>query len=134
MLWKRLFDIAFDPSGQAVMANNEIKLQQECLKVLLDDKTSDLFFPQWGSEISAFIGKKKTQALMSRLEMTVRNCIERLKQVQIHEAESNPHINEYEVLNQIEYVELEALSVTEWRVKIVVSNLAGDVIASEINL
>ena len=129
-----LLDIAFDESGQTITADKEIKLQSECLKVLLDDKTSDLFHPYWGSEISSFIGKKKTESTKQRLEMVIRQCVERLKQIQIAAAETNPYFNEHEILKDIEYIELEPLSVTEWRCKIIVSNIAGDIIESEFKL
>lgn len=117
-------DIMFDGSGKAITTNNEIKLQQELLKVLLDDKTSDLFFPHWGSEISAFIGKKKTSATKSRLEMVIRSAIERLKQIQEYEVNTNVHINDKEILEKIEYIQLEPISVTDWRCMIVISNIA----------
>ena len=128
------FDIGFDDSGQVITTDNEIKLQQECLKVLLDDKTSDLFFPHWGSEISSFIGKKKSEATKSRLEMVIRMAIERLKQIQEHEAQTNAHINEKEIIQNIEYIQLEPLSVTDWRCNIILTNIANDVIDSDITL
>lgn len=124
-------DIAFDNAGKAVLADKTIKLQQECLKVLLDDKMSDLFFPHWGSEVNAFIGKKKTAATKARLEMTIRSAIERLKEIQEHEALSNAHINAHEIINKIEYIELEPVSATDWRCLIVLSTVAGDTISQE---
>lgn len=118
-------DIQFDAAGKAITTGKEIKLQQELLKVLLDDKTSDIFFPYWGSEINQFIGKKKTAATKSRLEMVIRSAIERLKMIQENEMKSNVFITDKELLNKIEYITLEPLSVTDWKCKIVISNVAG---------
>ena len=127
-------DIWFGPDGEAVLTDNTIKLQQECLKVLLDDKISDPFFPFWGSEIGLFVGKKKTDITKARLEMAIRRAIERLKQIQEQESLTNANITGEEILNQIEYMELEPLSVTDWRCKIVISNVAGEIMTQEITL
>lgn len=127
-------DIAFDGSGEIITTNNEIKLQQELLKVLLDDKLSDLFFPMWGSEINMFIGKKKTTANKSRLEMVIRRAVERLKKIQENEALHNSSINDKEQIQKIEYIGLEPMSATEWRCKIVLSNIAGTLLSQTFTL
>lgn len=119
-------DIEFDPAGDAITAEKGIKLQQELIKVLLDERTSDPFARSWGSELYTFIGKKNTSMNRSRLEMAVRRAIEYLQKIQEHEYENNPHVNEYEVIKNIEYIELTPLSVTEWSCRVVISNLADE--------
>ena len=119
-------DIVFDYGGAAVVTGGGIKLQQEVIKVLLDERGSDLFFPKWGSEIHDFIGKKKSTVTKSRLEMAVRRAIEYLKQVQEYEAEGNSSMTDAEIIQNIEYVYLEPLSVTAWKVTVGVSNVANE--------
>ena len=127
-------DIVFDTAGDVVTTGGGIKLQQEVIKILLDEKLSDLFYPQWGSEIYTFIGKKNTITTKSRLEMCIRRTIEYLKQIQEQEALTNNTITDKEVIKNIEYIILEPLSVTEWRVLIVVSNKANDFYEYTMNL
>ena len=68
-------DLMLDPSGDVIATGGSIKMQQECIKVLFDQRGSDLFYPYWGSEIHEFIGKKNTTAIRSRLEMCIRRAI-----------------------------------------------------------
>ena len=115
-------DIMFDPAGDAIATGGAIKMQQECIKVLFDQKHSDLFYPNWGSEIHDFIGKKNTTAIRSRLEMCIRRAIERLKAIQEHEALTNASVTDSEIIKNIEYIYLEPVSVTDWHCKIAISN------------
>ena len=108
-------DIMFDTAGQVVTTDGEIKLQQEMLKVLLDEKGSDLFYPYWGSEINSFLGHKKNLVIKSRLEMTIRNAIERLKSIQAVASATDPTMTDSEIIHEIQDVQLEDLSATEWK-------------------
>ena len=45
------YDIAYDQRGRIVTCDNEIKLQQEILKILNDIKGGNLFHPNYGNNI-----------------------------------------------------------------------------------
>lgn len=120
-------DIGFDEKGHAITTDGSIKLQQEMLKVLLDEKGSDLFHPNFGSEIFTLIGHKKVAITKSRLEMAVRRAIEYLKQVQLNEAQVNEAINDEEILENIEWISLTPISVTGWEMVIAVSNNVNEI-------
>lgn len=127
-------DFMFDLAGEIITTGGPIKLQQEAIKVLLDEQGSDLFFPLWGSEIYTFVGKKNSITTKSRLEMCVRRAIERLKLVQEVEAETNYTVTDDEIINKIEYIQLEPVSVTEWNCLVVISNRANEYYEYKISL
>lgn len=125
-------DLSFDKKGFAVTTNGAIKLQQEMLKVLLDEKYSDLFHPNWGSEIHTLIGHKKVAITKSRLEMMVRRAIEYLKALQENEAKSNTAITDDEIVGKIEWIALEPISVTGWNVYVSMSNRVNEIYSQTI--
>lgn len=127
-------DLMFDSSGDAITTGGIIKMQQECIKVLLDQRSSDLFYPQWGSEIHSFIGKKNTVTVRSRLEMCIRRAIERLKNIQENEAAINDNVSDSEIIQKIEYILLEPVSVTDWRCVIAISNKTDEIYEVSVDL
>ena len=127
-------DIMFDESGNAIVTGGSTKMQQECIKVLFDQLGSDLFYPNWGSEIYQFIGKKNTVAIRSRLEMCIRRAIERLKAIQENEAKTNTSMTDNEIIKQIEYISLEPISVTDWRCIIAISNKLDETFEFSVDL
>ena len=124
----------FDSSGDVILTGDVIKMQQECIKVLLDQRKSDLFYPNWGSEIYSFIGKKNTVSIRSRLEMCIRRAVERLKMIQENEAAINSYVTDQEIIQKIEYILLEPTSVTDWRCIIAISNKADEIYEFSIDL
>lgn len=127
-------DLMLDPSGDIIATGGSIKMQQECIKVLFDQRGSDLFYPYWGSEIHEFIGKKNTTAIRSRLEMCIRRAIERLKAIQEQEALTNASVTDSEVIKDVEYIYLEPMSVTDWQCKIAISNKADETFEFAVDL
>ena len=119
-------DLEFDTSGKIALTDGSIKLQQEVLCMLLDEQKSDLFFPDWGSELSTFIGKKKTLLTKSRLEMAIRRAIEHLQKIQEHEAMSNMNISNTEMIGKIEHIGIEDASATGWNITIILTSVAGE--------
>ena len=45
------FDIHFDDMGQAVLAGGTLKLQQELMKISIEEKGSNPFHALWGSDV-----------------------------------------------------------------------------------
>ena len=126
-------DVQFNRAGEAILTSDSIKLQQELLKILLDEQTSDIFSPYWGSELESFIGKKNTLVVRSRLEMAVRRALEKLQKLQQLEADHNTYITGEEVIASIDDIQLEAISVTEWHITITVTSVAGKSYQYELN-
>lgn len=120
------FDIKFDAGGQTITASGSDKLQQESVKVLLDEQQSSLFFPEWGSEIYNFIGQKNTLITRSRLEMAIRRALERLKEIQEYESTRNASITDDEIIKDVEYVQLDTVSVTTWACHIIISSASNE--------
>lgn len=118
-------DLAFDFRGEIVTASNSIKLQQDLIKILLDEKGSDLFYPNWGNESYMFIGQKNTLITKSRLEVAIRRTLDHLKTIQEHDASVNNAVTADEVLQSIDNISIEATSPTQWNVTIQFSNQAN---------
>ena len=119
-------DIMFDKAGLVVTTTSETKLQQEMLKVLLDEKGSDTFYPYWGSEINSFLGHKKTLVTKSRLEVTIPNALERLKSIQAVASATDPTMDDTEIINEIQDIQLEDVSATEWKITVQVSSRSNE--------
>jgi hypothetical protein len=120
------YDIYFDHTGKAVLAENGIKLKQEILKVLLDEKGSNVFHPKWGSRVFDLIGTKNLNINAAKLELMVKTALERLKNLQYNEHKKYKHMSQQEILNKVESIVAIPLSVTGFRIKVVISNENGE--------
>ena len=127
------YDICFDNKGRTVTATASIKLQQEMLKVLLDEKYKNPFHISCGSEVYTMPGHKNLAITKSKLEMVIRQALERLKTLQTFEYKNTGNITPEEILDQIEYIEISRLGPTGWQVYILVSNKVGEVYAQTIS-
>jgi hypothetical protein len=125
-------DICFDSAGLAVTSTGSIKLQQEMLKVLMDEKYKNVFHPQWGSEIYLLPGSKNVAISKTKLEVMVRRALEYLKTVQTNEYHQYGNLTPEEILDQIEYIEIKKLGPTGWQLYIMVSNSVSEIYAQTI--
>ena len=121
------FDIAFDMKGQIITTTGGLKLQQEMLKVLIDQKEENVFHPGWGSEIEKIIGHKNVAITKTRLEVIIRKSLEYLKAVQVNEYKNNENLTINEILEKIIYIEINALGPTGWHVNVIISNQQGEI-------
>jgi len=128
-------DIFFDLNGQAILTSEGIKLQQEVLKVMLDEKYSNVFHKNWGSEVnSMFVGTKNLKIGQSKLELIVRNALDMLKTIQMKENETWKNMNAEEILDKIEYIEVKALGKTGYYVEVLITNSVGELMTQSIIL
>lgn len=121
------FDINFESTGLATTTTGSIKLQQEMLKVLIDERNNNAFHPQWGSEIYTIVGHKNLGITKSKLEIIIRRALEHLKTVQNNEYMQLGNLTPEEILDQILYIEINAIGPTGWYVYVVISNTVGEV-------
>ncbi|MFW6014942.1 MAG: hypothetical protein ACOCRK_00730 [bacterium] len=128
------FDIYFNSHGKAVMSSGNIKLQQEMLKVILDHKFESPFHPFWGSRAHNLIGSKNLNITKAKLEIIVREALERLKLVQKNENGEWEHMTGEEMLEHIENIEIITLRPTGYHIKVTISNKEGDIFTQSITL
>jgi hypothetical protein len=77
------FDIHFDQDGQVVLATGALKLQQELLKISLEDKGGNIFHPDWGNEVrKTFSGSKNTSSVRQKVELSLIKTIDYLRNIQ----------------------------------------------------
>lgn len=125
-------DIHFDNTGLAVTTDGSIKLQQEMLKVLMDEKYKNVFHTQWGSEVYTMPGHKNLAINKAKLEIIVRRALEYLKTVQTNEYYQYGNLTPEEILDKIEYIEIKRLGPTGWQLYIMVSNSVKEIYAQTI--
>ena len=121
------FDIYFDNKGATVTTTGELKLQQEMLKVLIDQKQGNVFHEVWGSEIEKIIGHKNLAITKTKLEVIIRQALEYLKAVQTMEYKNNENLTVNEILEKILYIEINPLGPTGWHINVVISNKQGEI-------
>lgn len=128
-------DIFFDLTGQAILTSESIKLQQEILKIMLDEKYSNVFHKDWGSELSSMlVGTKNLKISQTKLELIIRNALDILKTVQMNENEKWAHMTAAEMLDKVEYIEVTALGKTGYYVEVLISNSIGEIMTQSVVL
>jgi len=75
-------DIRFDSQGQSLMIANEDLLYQASLKLLLTDKGSNPYHPQYGTNLRARIGSKAVSGVATLINEDVRKGLAELQSLQ----------------------------------------------------
>lgn len=128
-------DIYFNKSnGEAVLAQGGIKLQQEMLKVIIDEKNRNKFHEQWGSNVHGMFGSKNLSLNKAKLEVIVRMAVEYLKNTQLIEYQEFNNLSPSEILDKILYIEINSLGPTGYRVEVTVSNSVGEIFTQSITI
>lgn len=128
------FDIYFE-GRKPVLAEGSIKLQQELLKILIQEKGENVFHPEWGNDINErIIGTKNLNITRTKIEFLLKQTIEYLKAIQLSENYIWDNMNENEIIDQISSIEVIPLDKTGYYVKIQLSNSAGEIIGQTFTL
>ena len=128
------FDIHFDISGKTVITSESNKLQQEILKIIIDEKYRNLFHPEWGSQAHNLIGSKNANINKSKLEIIIRNALEHLKSVQINQQKQWNNLTDDEIIDQITDIEIINIGPTGYHIKVMLSNKAGEILEQSIQI
>lgn len=129
------FDIYFDQNGKAVTATKSQKLLQECLKILIEDKLSNKYHPEWGCDVSQRVGTKNAGSIEKfKVELSVRDAIEYLKQLQLNSQLQYMNMNDEEIIESIQSIKVEKDGPTGYNVDIVLVSKVGAVISYPIIL
>ncbi|AEO93447.1 gp187 [Bacillus phage G] len=130
------YDIYFDKAGKAITATKSQKLLQECLKVLVDEKLGNKFHPNWGCDIEQRIGTKNmgSSIEMLKVELSVRDAVERLRKLQMNNQIMYGNMNEEEIIDTIESIDVTKDGPTGYNIDIEVVSVMGEVITYNIRL
>lgn len=128
------FDIHFDVAGEAVLASGNVKLQQEVLKILIDEKYDNVFHQEWGSKIKTFVGSKNLNINKTKLEFIVRSALEYLKKVQMNETKNWNNLTDEEILDKIVSINITSIGQTAYNIDVVLSNEVGEIYRQSIIL
>ena len=124
-------DICFDNAGEAILAQGDIKLQQEILKIIIDKKYDNPFHPDWGCEKDLVIGTKNVQLTKVKLEKIIRDALNYLKNVQSTEYEMYKTLTQNEILGQIDFIQIIPLQFDRYQINISILNTVNEVITQE---
>lgn len=125
-------DCCFETDGSLITTSGSIKLQQEMLKIIIDEKYSNKFHYNWGSEVTKMIGHKNININKAKLEILIRECLAHLKNVQMSEYYNVGNVTIDEILDQILYIEIKTLTPTGYWVEVTISNNVGEIYTQSI--
>jgi hypothetical protein len=120
-------DCCFETDGSLITTSGSIKLQQEMLKIIIDEKYTNIFHEDWGSEIHNMIGHKSINITKAKLEILIREALNHLKSVQMNEYYNVGNVTIDEILDQILYIEIRQLVPTGYWVEVTISNNVGEI-------
>jgi len=128
------FDIYFDKTGEVVVSEDEIKLQQEMLKVVIEHKNSNLFHEKWGSLLYKLIGTKNSQITKNRVQVLARQAVEYLQKIQKTEYKENQTLNDKEIIANVISVDVKSVGPTGYLITILVENSTGQTYEQNIQI
>lgn len=129
------FDIHFDSIGIATTATSTAKLQQELIKIILEDKGSNKFHEDWGCEVgNKMVGKKNTHHAKMKIEMYIRNSVEYLMKVQQENQMMFGNMDETEIIESIVSVNVQQVSQTGYSAEVVVRAVTGEIVPMKIEI
>jgi len=75
-------DFRFGPNGGLLFVDNENLLYQSCLKILLTDRGSNLFYKGYGTSLRQKVGRKALGAVSSAVSAEVRRALSQIQEYQ----------------------------------------------------
>lgn len=127
------YDISFDEAGKAITTSGTIKLQQEVLKAVNDIRGDNLFFPNWGSGIHDFIGRKASKLDKMKIGLDVRLTLEYLRELQVDARRQYNNMNDNEVIQNVTAVDVDQYQLG-YDVGVQFSNLEEEIYEQSIEL
>ena len=108
------------------MCEDEIKLQQEVLKILTDIKGGNRFFVNYGNSLNKeMIGKKKNEATQQRIKIALYDTLQYLKNVQINNKILFNNMTNEEIIESIDNIIVKTTSNNTFKILISFSNASG---------
>ncbi|MNM81095.1 hypothetical protein D3C81_930830 [compost metagenome] len=123
------FDIHFDEDGQTIISEKTLKLQQELLKITIEEKGENIFHPQWGDETRRrLIGSKNNPKAQNQIQVLVKDCIQYLQNVQIGNQTLFQNMTDEEIIATIDSINVIKSSQVGYEVQVTVTSQAGETI------
>lgn len=98
-------DYRFDSLGNTLMVENENLLYQSCLKVLLTELRSNIYFPWYGSTLNSLIGSKVVAGSVVGIRQSVGNALTMFQNLQTVQAKYQ-RITAKERLFAVDYIDV----------------------------
>jgi len=75
-------DFRYDAFGKTIMVKDENLLYQSCLKIVLTELKSNIYYPWYGSAISSSIGSKANPSTANDIQQSIRTALANLQNQQ----------------------------------------------------
>lgn len=129
------YDIAYDQQGDIITCNNEIKLQQEVLKILCDIRGGNKFHPNYGNEIhNSGFGRKKNNEMRQKIQVMIYDTLQYLRNIQINNKVLFNNATDAELLDDISEINVNSISPTRYQISIKFKNANGVIFSQSIIL
>lgn len=128
------YDISFDNCGNVITCNKDIKLQQEVLKIMNDEKRGNLFHPEWGNLLvdSTIVGTKNIDITQQKIKRIVYETIQYLKNIQINNQVLFNNMTEEEIIEDVSNIHVIPLGPVGYQIVVTFKNVAGKIFTQEI--
>jgi hypothetical protein len=80
-------DYRFDAQGAVLTVSDDNLLYQAVLKIVLTEARSNIYFPWYGSNVSASIGSKATAGVAATIRESVQQALRNLQSLQTNQAQ-----------------------------------------------
>jgi len=127
------YDIMFDRTGKAILISGTLKLQQEVLKIINDEKGNNVFFPQWGSELHNLVGSKITKSTNLKLQVMIRFSLEYLRALQLQQQKEYGNVTNDEIILGVQSLTIDNY-ILGFDVKVVFNNNSNTLLEQSILL
>ena len=127
------YDIAYEQRGRIVTCDNEIKLQQEILKILNDIKGGNPFHPNYGNNIyNVGFGRKNTDVMVQRIQVMIYDALQYLRGIQINNKVLFKNATDAELLEEINEINVVQLEPTRYQISIKFTSASGAVFSQSL--
>lgn len=129
------FDIYLDTTGSPILSESSSKLQQEVLKIMIENKGDNQFHSEWGLDVNdRLVGNKNMAFMTTKIELLIRQTLQYLQRVQSGENAVWDNMSQEETLSSIDSIEVLPVGKTGYQVKIKVTNISGQTIVQSLIL
>lgn len=118
-----LHDIGFDSVGRLTIANQKDRVKQMLIKALLITKENNIYHPEYGSVLSALVGKKFTPYQIVRIQQGVQDTV---NQLIVYQNEYISQLTLSEIIVSVDEIKLDIDENEPRLLKLLITVVLGD--------
>lgn len=126
------YDFALDEKGKIVTCENEIKLQQEIMRILNDKKGGNKFDSNYGNAVYERIGNKRNNVVKQKIQIIIYETLQYLRNLQLNDKIIFNNMTEEELLDEISSVDVAYSNSKSYVVSVTFKNAKGKTFSQNI--